>query len=144
MKYILAVIAIMGTLGTASAQEIPSDFKCSDIYPDFSRVNPTELSNYQKCWLSVHKSDDSSGTLGSLFWVKFEDKYYSMPWSYIRKAGGKEAGKARLQNYLQILIGKDHGLDIPVPEELFKVIEEQVEVEQQPALDLSGGTSLIK
>ena len=88
-KSILGLGMLVGILltGTAQAQDIPEGFKCSDIYPNFSRVNPTELSDYQKCILSIHKSEEVSGTMGSLFWVKFEDKYYSMPWSYIRKAG---------------------------------------------------------
>ena len=132
-KSILGLGMLVGILltGTAQAQDIPEGFKCSDIYPNFSRVNPTELSDYQKCILSIHKAEEVSGTMGSLFWVKFEDKYYSMPWSYIRKAGGKDAAKARLENYLQILIGKDHGLDLPIPEELFKVVENETQQIQE-------------
>ena len=49
-----------------------------------SRMNPVELSDYQECWLDEFRGDDTSGVLGSLFWVNINDKYYSAAISTLR------------------------------------------------------------
>ena len=56
----------------------------SECGVNHSRLNPVELSDYQECWLDEFRGDDTSGVLGSLFWVNINDKYYSAPISTLR------------------------------------------------------------
>ena len=49
-----------------------------------TRFNPTSLSEYQECWLDAYRGDDTSGVLGSVFWVNINDKYYSAAISTLR------------------------------------------------------------
>ena len=41
-------------------------------------INPTELSDYAKCWLDTHKADEQSGRFGGLFWIRVGDGFVSM------------------------------------------------------------------
>ena len=62
------------------------------------RFNPTELSEFQECWLDFHYPEETAGTLGSIFWVKVDDKFISMPVENLQKAGSKEAAKQLVTN----------------------------------------------
>ena len=78
MRVILTTIAFV--IMTTSA------FACSHL-SQASRINPTELSDYQKCWLDEHRADKPNGVLGSLFYVKVNGDYISMPVKELVKRG---------------------------------------------------------
>ena len=80
-KLILAAAAVMMTT-TAHAACTQAELEGMD---NPVRYNPTELSAYQECWLDVHKADEEHGVLGSIFWVKFDDSYYSANLSTLSK-----------------------------------------------------------
>ena len=72
-KYLLltTALAFVGTATTAQAG-------CSDNNPQVTRLNPTELSGYQKCWLQEHRPDEPSGTIGNLFYFEtVKGEYFS-------------------------------------------------------------------
>ena len=93
VRIILAILFVMVT-GTAHA--------ACDHLSQASRVNPTELSKYQECWLDEHKSDEVSGVLGSLFYVKLAPGHYvSLPVNDIRKQPRDQA-----TNYIDLVINK--------------------------------------
>ena len=57
MLAILALVAASVALTEPEKPSIvlPEGVTCNDLFwKDRSRINPTELSNYQKCILSVH------------------------------------------------------------------------------------------
>ena len=72
-----------------------------DHFSKASRVNPTELSEYQECWLDEHRADEAHGVLGSLFYVKVESDYISMPVSDLAKRG-----KDKSVDYVKLVINK--------------------------------------
>jgi len=81
-----------------------------------SRVNPTELSAYQECWLDEHRSDEAHGVLGSIFYVKVAGEYISMPLKdlVIR-------GKDKAEPYVQLVINER------IKEDLIKQAREELE-----------------
>ena len=85
MKAIMAFIALLVVSTTAYAE-------CSH-HAQANRVNPQELSDYQKCWLNEHRADEQSGTLGSLFYVKIGQEFISFPINELVKKG-QEKGEA--------------------------------------------------
>ena len=72
-KYLLltTALAFVGTATTAQAG-------CSDNNPQVTRLNPTELSGYQKCWLQEHRPEEPSGVIGNLFYFEtVKGEYFS-------------------------------------------------------------------
>ena len=72
-KYLLltAALTLVGSATTAQAG-------CSDNNLQVTRLNPTELSGYQKCWLQEHRPDEPSGVVGNLFYFEtVKGEYFS-------------------------------------------------------------------
>ena len=92
MRVILTTIAFV--IMTTSA------FACSHL-SQASRVNPTELSEYQMCWLDEHRPDEGHGVLGSLFYVKVDGDYVSMPISDLAKRGEDKS-----VDYVNLVVNK--------------------------------------
>lgn len=86
---VLAVVSICVVSTSAFAEEVKS---CDHII-ETKTINPVELSEYQECWLDLHRADEMSGTLGGLFYVKVPGAgYVSMPVATLNKEG-KEGGR---------------------------------------------------
>lgn len=90
IKFALAALAATFTVH-AHAAELTTAETCGHL-ENHSRFNPTELSEYQECWLGLH--GEEAGVLGSLFYAKVGDSFVSMPVKVIREAGSKSAAKA--------------------------------------------------
>ena len=87
-----------------------------DHFSKASRVNPTELSEYQMCWLDEHR-DDKAGVLGSLFYLKIAPGHYvSIPLSDLRKQPRDKA-----EEYVTLLANKK------IQEDLIKAAREELE-----------------
>lgn len=83
LKTLMATaVAITGFANIASADVSHCGF-------EHSRFNPSSLSEYQECWLDVYKADETHGVLGSLFWVKVADQYYSTTLTHLRNHGAE-------------------------------------------------------
>ena len=80
----LAVLAlVVASFTSTPSQEpsitLPEGVTCNDLFwKDRSRINPTELSNYQKCVLAVNYGETDSGVLGDILWVRIEGEYFSV------------------------------------------------------------------
>ena len=85
MLAILALVAASVALTEPEKPSIvlPEGVTCNDLFwKDRSRINPTELSNYQKCILSVHHGETDNGVLGDLLRIRIEGEYFSASVSY--------------------------------------------------------------
>ena len=82
MRILLSAVVLMTMFSfNANAAE------CEE-HENVSRVNPTELSAYQECWLDTHRPNEISGTLGSIFYLNLKGiGYVSMPVDALVKAG---------------------------------------------------------
>ena len=61
----------------ASSIVLPEGVTCSDLFWATSgRLNPTELSDRQKCILAT-TSEEDSGSMGDLLWVRIDGEYFS-------------------------------------------------------------------
>ena len=76
---------ILGLMGATMLGSV-AQAACNDI-PNPTRFNPTELSQYQECWLDTYE-EDNAGVLGSLAWIRLNGEYFSAPISLIRKMKG--------------------------------------------------------
>ena len=83
LKTLMATAVAITGFANVSAADV------SHCGVEHSRFNPIELSSYQECWLDVYKADETHGVLGSLFWVKINDVYYSTTLSYLRNHGAE-------------------------------------------------------
>lgn len=90
IKVLMAAVAATFAVN-ANAAEVSVSEACGHL-DNHSRFNPTELSEYQECWLDIH--GEESGVLGSLFYTKVGESYVSMPTKVLREAGSKAAAKA--------------------------------------------------
>ena len=107
MRFILAlVILVFSTTAHAACEE----------HSKATRVNPTELSEYQMCWLDEYRGDEAHGVLGSLFYIKVDGDYVSMPIKdlVIR-------GEDKSIDYVNLLVNKK------VHEDLIKAAREELE-----------------
>ena len=68
MRKVIMAAAFAATtiLSSASAMAGTTPASCG---VDEVRFNPTELSEYQECWLNTHRADETHGVLGSLFYI---------------------------------------------------------------------------
>ena len=96
MRKVVIGAAVVAALAGVFATQVRADdidhCKVLDGYGE-SRFNPTELSEYQECWLDVYEADKSAGTLGSIFWTRVNGEYLSMPVKVLHKQGS--AAKAK-------------------------------------------------
>ena len=93
MKTIILAAVAAAFVSNAHASEPTFAESCGHI-ENHTRFNPTELSEYQECWLGFHKPDEMAGVLGNIFWARAGDMTVSMPVSELRSAGSAEAAKA--------------------------------------------------
>ena len=90
-----ALAVIIAAASAAPAQEptitLPEGITCNDLFwRDRSRINPTELSDYQECILATHYGETDSGNLGDILWVRIEGEYFSVSKRELRAAFGTE------------------------------------------------------
>ena len=104
----LAALAVIIAATAAPTQEptitLPEGVTCNDLFwRDRSRINPTELSDYQECILAVHYGETDSGELGGILWVRIEGQYFSVSKRELHAAfsneeDAKEAFKREIHN----------------------------------------------
>ena len=100
----LAILALVAASIAATPSETPSivlpeGVTCNDLFwTDRSRINPTKLSDYQKCILSVHYGETDSGSLGSLLWIRIEGEYFSVSKNSLRAAFSNEEDAKKALN----------------------------------------------
>jgi len=93
MKTIILAAVAAAFVSNAHASEPTFAESCGHI-ENHTRFNPTELSEYQECWLGFHKPDEMAGVLGSIFYARAGDGFVSMPVSTLTNAGSKSAATA--------------------------------------------------
>ena len=93
MKTII-LAAIAATFATNVHASEPTFAESCGHLDNPTRFNPTELSEYQECWLGFHKPDEMAGVLGNIFWARAGDMTVSMPVSTLTNAGSKSAAAA--------------------------------------------------
>ena len=93
MKKFVFAAAMTAAIVSTNAHAESFAESCGHI-ENHTRFNPTELSEYQECWLGFHKPDEMAGVLGNIFWARAGDMTVSMPVSELRSAGSKDAAKA--------------------------------------------------
>ena len=93
MKTIILAAVAAAFVSNAHASEPTFAESCGHI-ENHTRFNPTELSEYQECWLGFHKPDEMAGVLGNIFWARAGDMTVSMPVSTLTNAGSKSAAQA--------------------------------------------------
>ena len=93
MKTII-LAAIAATFATNVHANEPTFAESCGHLDNPTRFNPTELSEYQECWLGFHKPDEMAGVLGNIFWARAGDMTVSMPVSELTNAGSKSAATA--------------------------------------------------
>ena len=120
------VAALAGVFHTQVRADTIDHCKTLDGYGE-SRFNPTELSEYQECWLDVYKADESAGTLGSILWVKVDGEYLSMPVKKIHKAGSAEKAKQMIVDMV-----------------IVEMLKEQLEMERQTILTLQAELDVLR
>ena len=64
LPHIVFSAAVLGSMTTVAQAS------CGEKHANVTRLNPTELSGYQKCWLKEHKPEEKIGTVGTLFYVQ--------------------------------------------------------------------------
>ena len=136
-----ALVATTMLTGTAHAAD-----KCMTVgdiakMPYENIFNKTELTAKDKCWLDVHKADESHGIDGSVFWVKVGGKYYSTHISQLREKSDRTAWldsvKADFTGSYEAVQESSNDLVIATAEvkmaesteELEKAIEDRLEAE---------------
>ena len=105
MLAILALVAASVALTEPEKPSIalPEGVTCNDLFwRDRSRINPTELSDYQKCYLSQYHGETDSGALGDLLWIRIEGEYFSLSKRELYAAfGDEDAAKRAVEIELQ-------------------------------------------
>ena len=120
---IFAAVAI-GSMTTAAQAS------CSSEHVNSTRLNPTELSGYQKCWLKEHKSEEKIGTIGTLFYVQAtEEDYVSMPVSSLVKMGEEAGAEFVTDRVMELTIRELNG--IVNSDEVVKHQEEIIELDEE-------------
>ena len=120
---IFAAVAI-GSMTTAAQAS------CSSEHVNSTRLNPTELSGYQKCWLKEHKSEEKIGTVGTLFYVQAtEEDYVSMPVSSLVKMGEEAGAEFVTDRVMELTIRELNG--IVDSDEVVKHQEEIIELDEE-------------
>ena len=100
----LAILALVAASVAITEPEkpsiaLPEGVTCNDLFwTDRSRINPTELSDYQKCYLSQYHGETNSGSLGDLLWVRIDGEYFSVSKRKLQNSFGRneEAAKKAL------------------------------------------------
>ena len=105
MLAILALVAASLALTEPEKPSVvlPEGITCNDLFwADRSRINPSKLSDYQKCYLAIHHGETDSGSLGDLLWVRIEGEYFSISKRQLRTAfGTEEQAKKALRTEFQ-------------------------------------------
>ena len=121
------VAALAGVFHTQVRADTIDHCKTLDGYGE-SRFNPTELSEYQECWLDVYKADETAGTLGSIFWVKVDGEYLSMPVKKIHKAGSAAKAKEIIIKEVTKVVIEERLVEVFV-EDLTRINELQAQID---------------
>ena len=101
------------------------------------RFNPTELSEFQECWLDFHYPEETAGTLGSLFWVKVGDSFVSMPVSNLQSAGSKGGAKAIVVDQVEARLLEMAKEEIANKEAIIAMLRDNAEATAADIADLN-------
>ena len=140
MRKVIMAAAFAATtiLSSASAMAGTTPASCG---VDEVRFNPTELSEYQECWLNTHRADETHGVLGSLFYIKVNDVFYSAPLSTLRKlsdpasfftaqvVGDLEVSSLEAIRENAVVVANETAVKIAEVETVIKLVEVEVPVE---------------
>ena len=124
LPHIVFSAAVLGSLTTAAQAS------CGENHANVTRLNPTELSDYQKCWLKEHKPEEKIGTVGTLFYVQAtEDDYVSLPVSALLKMGEEAGAEFVTDRVMELTIRELNG--IVDSDAVEKQQEEIIELDEQ-------------
>ncbi len=114
MKSLLSVAVITALLSTPLLAKqtptltLPEGVTCNDVFwTDNGRINPTELSDRQKCILSVHYGETNSGAMGNILWIRIDGEYFSVSKSVLKASFSNEEDAQRA---LQREYARQHGV----------------------------------
>ncbi len=117
---------------------------CNTLDGKHGSFNPTNLTDFAKCWIDVHKSDKLGGVDFGQAWAKINGTYYSVPLSVLKQAGSAAAAKEMFRDSIVAEISDvqaaaiqsaaaeaitDTQSQIETIKEITKVVEVLVEVE---------------
>ena len=106
-------------------------------------INKMMLSEFDKCWLEAHQGDRTNGVLGSIFWVKVNDKFYSAPISSLRWDLGEEFKATIVAD--QVSLAQDEAIKAAISqlEEKINTANEVRDILMESAEDVEQLRSII-
>lgn len=102
MKKIISILLASTMLFSFTAPTFAADSSFSESCGHIenpTRFNPTELSEYQQCWVDFYKADEVSGMIGGIFWMRLGDDTISITRDEIR-AGGKGVIRSAIEQWV--------------------------------------------
>ena len=102
MKKIISILLASTMLFSFTAPTFAADSSFSESCGHIenpTRFNPTELSEYQQCWVDFYKADEVSGMVGNIFWMRLGDDTISITRDEIR-AGGKGVIRSAIEQWV--------------------------------------------
>ena len=110
MKLTIAA-AVIGSVISFNA--MAADSSHCNVLDKGPQFNPTQLSEFGKCWLDTHKADELSGVDGNIFWMKVGNEYISMPLKDLVNAGSKSSAKELVkERFIEKIIEVESGIII--------------------------------
>ena len=98
-RHVITMTTALTIIGAATTAQAG----CADDHSSSTRFNPTELSDYQKCWLKEHKPEDTTGVLGTLFYVQAtEEEFVSLPVSDLVRMGKEKGTEFITQKVMEV------------------------------------------
>ena len=95
MKLTIAA-AVIGSVISFNA--MAADSSHCNVLDKGPQFNPTQLSEFDKCWINTHKADELSGVDGNVFWMKVGDDFISFPVKDLVNAGSKSSAKVLVKD----------------------------------------------
>ena len=94
MKQLLTTVALVIAAGSSQAASFSEYRQCDTLKSEVSRINPTELSAQQNCYVDLYIADGkTSGRIGSFMWFQNGDVRTAIPVLTIQKSKDAEAAK---------------------------------------------------
>ena len=103
MKKIISILLASTMLFSFTAPTFAADSSFSESCGHIenpTRFNPTDLSDYQKCWIDFYKADQASGMIGDLFWMRLGDDTISLTRGEIRAGGGESVVRSAIEQWV--------------------------------------------
>ena len=103
MKKIISILMASTMLFSFTAPTFAADSSFSESCGHIenpTRFNPTDLSDYQKCWIDFYKADQASGMIGDLLWMRLGDDVISLTRGEIRAGGGESVIRSAVEDWV--------------------------------------------